>query len=43
MWVRLEIQLATPPIGYVRVQLGGRKVGMAEHLLNGTEIGTAFE
>jgi hypothetical protein len=34
MRVRLEVQLATSPIGYVGVELGGREVGMAEHLLD---------
>ena len=38
-----EIQLPTPPIGYVGVKLCGRQVGVAEHLLDGTEIGSAFE
>jgi hypothetical protein len=32
--VRLEVQLATAPIGYVRVELGGGEVGVAEHLLD---------
>ena len=41
--VRLEVQLPSPPIGYVRVQLRRREVGMAEHLLNGAEVGAALE
>jgi hypothetical protein len=32
--VGLEVQLAAPPIGYVRVELGRREVGVAEHLLD---------
>ncbi len=34
--MRLEIQLATAPIGYVRVQLGRRKIRVPEHLLHRT-------
>jgi hypothetical protein len=41
--VRLEIQLPAPPIGYVGVQLGCRKIGMSQHFLNGSEVGSAFE
>jgi hypothetical protein len=41
--VRLVIQLAATPIGYVRVQLGGREVGVAEHLLHTAEVRAAFE
>ena len=41
--VRLEVQLAPPPVGHVRVQLGRREIGVAEHLLHGAEIGAAFE
>src|SRR5512132_3140012 len=41
--VRLVIQLAATPIGYVRVQLGGREVGVAEHLLHAAEVRAAFE
>src|SRR3954467_13461456 len=40
---RLEVQLATSPIGYVRVQLGGREVGMTQHLLDASQVGTSFE
>jgi hypothetical protein len=43
VWVRSVIQLPTPPIGYVGVELGRGEIGMAEHLLNGTEIGAALE
>ena len=41
--MRAEIQLAAPPIGYVRVELGRGEVGVAEHLLDAAEIGAAFE
>jgi hypothetical protein len=43
MRVRVEIQLPTPPIGYVRVQLGRRKVCVAEHLLHAAQIRAALE
>ena len=43
MRVRLEVQLATPPIGYVRVQLGRREIRMPEHLLDRTQVGSALE
>ena len=43
MRVRLEIQLPTPPIGYVGVELGRGEVGVAEHLLDGAEVGAALE
>src|SRR5438045_9499374 len=43
MRVRLEVQLAPPPIGYVRVELGRGEVGVAEHLLDSAEICAAFE
>ena len=39
----LEVQLATSSIGYVRVQLGGGEIGMAEHFLNAAKVGAAFE
>jgi hypothetical protein len=41
--MRLEIQLSTSPVGYVRVQLRRREIGVAEHLLDAPEIGAAFE
>ena len=41
--MRLEVQLAAPPIGYVGVELGRREVGVAEHLLDAPEIGAALE
>src|SRR5947208_10459800 len=43
MGVRLEVQLASPAIGYVRVQLRRREIGMAEHLLDGTQVGASLE
>ena len=41
--VRLEVQLAPPAIGYVRVELGRREIGVPEHLLHGAEVGAALE
>jgi hypothetical protein len=41
--VRLEIQLATAAIGYVRIELGRRKIRVSEHFLNRPEIGSAFQ
>ena len=41
--MRSEIQLAAPPIGYVRVELGRRQIGVAKHLLNRAEVGAALE
>ena len=38
-----EIQLPTPPIGYVGVELGRGEVGVAEHLLDGAQIGAALQ
>jgi hypothetical protein len=43
MGVRLEVQLAAAPVGYVRVQLRGREVGVAEHLLDASEVCPALE
>ena len=43
MWMRLEVQLATAPIGYVRVQLGRGEVGVPEHLLDAAEVGPALQ
>src|SRR5829696_1785370 len=43
MRVRLEIQLPAAPVGYVRVELRGGEVGMAEHLLDAAEVGAALE
>ena len=41
--MRAEVQLATPTVGYVRVQLGRREVSVAEHLLDAAEVGAALE
>src|SRR5689334_6644674 len=41
--VRLEVQLATAAIGYVRIDLRGREIRMAEHLLHGAQVCAAFE
>ena len=41
--VRLEVQLPAAPIGYVRVELGRREVGVAEHLLDAAQVGAALE
>jgi hypothetical protein len=41
--MRLEVQLATAAIGYVRVELGGGEIGMSQHLLDAPKIGPALE
>src|SRR5438105_8317903 len=41
--MRLEIQLPTPPIGYVGVELGRGQIGVAEHLLDAAQVGAALE
>src|SRR5215471_2998220 len=41
--VSLEVQLPSPPIGYVRVELCRRQIGMSEHFLNRSQVGAAFE
>src|SRR3954453_13253348 len=41
--VRSEIQLTAAAIGYVRIELGGRQIGVSKHLLNRTEVGSALE
>jgi len=41
--VRLEVDLAATAIRDVRIALGRPEVGVAEHLLNGAEIRSAFE
>ncbi len=43
MRVRSKVQLPTAPIGYVRVELRRREVGVPEHLLNAAKVGAAFE
>ena len=39
----MEVQLAAAAIGYVRVELRGREIGMAEHFLNTSQVGAALE
>src|SRR6476646_713174 len=41
--MRLEVQLPTAPIGYVRIQLGRGEIGVTEHLLDAAQIGPSFE
>src|SRR5512146_418142 len=41
--MRSEIQLATASIGYVGVELGGGEICVAEHLLDGAQVGAALE
>src|SRR5690348_15300564 len=41
--MRSEVQLPTASIGYVRVELGRREIGVAEHLLDGAEVRAALE
>ena len=41
--VRLEVGLATAPVGDVGVELGRRQIGVAEHLLDAAEVGAALE
>jgi len=41
--VCLEVQLAAASIGYVGVQLGRAEVRVAEHLLDGAQIGAPLE
>ena len=41
--VRLEVQLPTASIGYVRVELGRGEIGVAEHLLDGAEVCAALQ
>ena len=43
MRVRLEVDLAATAIRDVRIALGRPEVGVAEHLLNGSQVGAAFE
>src|SRR5256885_4442607 len=37
MRVGVEVGVAPPPVGHVRVELGRGEVGVAEHLLNGAQ------
>src|SRR5690242_359698 len=43
VWVRLEVQLPAPPIGYVGVELRRREVRVSQHLLHRAEVGATFE
>jgi len=43
MRVRLEVQLPTAPIGYVRVELCCGEIGVTQHLLHGAEVGSPFQ
>ena len=41
--VRVEVDLAAPAVGDVRVALGRPEVGVPEHLLDRAEVGAALE
>jgi len=43
MWVRVEVGLAAAPVGDVRVELRRRQVGVAEHLLDGAQVGASLQ
>ena len=43
MRVRLEVQLAPPAIGYVRIELRRRQIRVPEHLLDGAQVRASFE
>ena len=43
MWMRLVVQLATAPIGYVGIELRRREIRVSEHFLDGAEVGAAFQ
>jgi hypothetical protein len=43
MGMRLKVQLSTPPIGYVGIELGCGEVGVAQHLLDAAKIGASLE
>src|SRR6188508_2454471 len=43
MWMRSEVQLPSPSIGYVGVELRRGEVGVAEELLDAPQIGAALE
>src|SRR6266540_2732073 len=43
VWVRLVVQLSAPSIGYVRVELGRREIGVSEHLLDAAQVGSPLE
>src|SRR5215216_4495054 len=39
----LEEHFPPPSIRNVRVELGGREIGMSEHLLNASEVGSSLQ
>src|SRR5829696_2832303 len=39
----LEVHVAAAAVADVRVQLGGREIGVAEHLLHAAQVGASFE
>src|SRR3954470_16226232 len=41
--MRAEVELATPLVGDVCVQLGRREVGVPEHLLHRAQVGAALQ
>jgi hypothetical protein len=41
--MRFKVGLAPAPVGDVCVHLGGREIGVAEHLLDRAEVGAALE
>src|SRR6476469_4663318 len=43
MRVRVKVGLASPLVGDVKVHLGGRQIGVAEHLLDAAQVGAALE
>ena len=43
MRVSAEVQVTAAAIADVRVELGRREIGMAEHFLDAAKIGSAFE
>src|ERR1700758_87069 len=42
-WVKRAMDLAQMALGQMRVNLGGRDVAVAKHLLHRTQIGAAFQ
>ena len=41
--MKFSVQLLEPVLGHVGVNLGGRDVRMAEHHLDGPQVGSAFQ
>src|SRR5688500_14679144 len=41
--MRSKVQLPTTPIGYVRVELRRRQIGVAEHLLDAAQVSASLE